>query len=644
MNSTVTSLDMTGVRLKSRWAKEFRWVLEQNQTLKEVTLSKTGLKDKGIVCVAAGLQEQAFGTLASRWKPVQWYSHSADVNRQQTLTRLAIIDDQSTIPDDFFRIFKSLEKNASLRCSSLRGCKGVRGDRVLHLQAIMETLQINPWIEDIDFARTSLHDTGKADAIYQRLGQNGKTEPEPENDLLKDMPLTEPKSCRLFFCGQEYAGKATLCNSKSQNFSSSKLPYIEQVKTLVNPVEQAVRTVGMKIKTFKDEDTKISIWNLAGQHEFHVSWAWEFIVSNSKRAVQQCMLPNVAVVLAHYDRVNQTSQNLQDTVTLIQKLRDKFNGYVDFYPTVFTDDARSSASVSKLTHHIRKTSKTVLQRVPRVYQLCNDLIQILSDWRSENCNKPAMKWKEFSELCQVKVPPLRIQSRHDNKEKIEMRRRVVATGLHHMGERLEDKARPRTDSSAGKNWRRFLRGSLHSQIPGMGSKVHLHNRIMALKNQHGATYSLEKYPIAIKINGIHIQVELGGQLGYYIDILACSTKSLTETLRLINQLIVPTIQSLCHGVTLTKNILRPESESMYDYKHTWDSVSDSGKVVLRDGFDLARDLLSDDDFREVLHRRYHDPYNLAVELQVPPENNPDEEENPLSNVLRVTKLILLLVE
>ncbi|KAE8704321.1 hypothetical protein F3Y22_tig00110458pilonHSYRG00509 [Hibiscus syriacus] len=42
--------------------------------------------------------------------------------------------------------------------------------------------------------------------------------------------------------------------------------------------------------------------------------------------------------------------------------------------------------------------------------------------------------------------------------------------------------------------------------------------------------SLEKYLIAININGIHIRVELGGQLGYYIDILACSTKNLTETL------------------------------------------------------------------------------------------------------------------
>jgi hypothetical protein len=56
-------------------------------------------------------------------------------------------------------------------------------------------------------------------------------------------------------------------------------------------------------------------------------------------------------------------------------------------------------------------------------------------------------------------------------------------------------------------------------------QVNLHNRIKALTNQHGATYSLEKYLISISINGIYIRVELGGQLGYYIDILACSTKT-----------------------------------------------------------------------------------------------------------------------
>ncbi|XP_077221853.1 protein TORNADO 1-like [Tasmannia lanceolata] len=852
-NSTVRSLDMTGIRLKSRWAKEFRGVLEQNRSLKHVNLSKTCLKDKGVVYVAAGLfKNQCLERLEldgnwfsgigiehllcplSRFSSLQNQANMTlrsvtfgggktkigkdgiaailqMVGTNQSVVQLGIYDDESLKSDDIIRIFRSLERNATLRYLSLKGCKGVEGELVL--QTIIDTLQVNPWIEDIDLARTPLQNAGKTDIIYQKLGQNGKLE--PETDLLKDMSMTVPTTCRVFFCGQEFAGKTTLCNSISQNFSSFKLPYLDQIRTLVNPVEQVVRTVGIKIKTFKDDDTKISIWDLAGQHEFYafhdlmfpghgspslfliissllrkpdnreqknpteieedlLYWL-RFIVSNSRRAKSQSMLPNVTVVLTHIDKIIQQSENMKFIIGSIQKLQEMFQGFLEFYPTVFTVDARSSGSVSKLTHHLRKTSKTILQRVPPVYELCNDLIQILSDWRSENDNKPALKWKEFCDLCQVRVPTLRIRSRHDNLEKVAMRRRAIANSLHHVGEVIffEEpgffvldcewfcsevlgrliKLDVRNQSSTEKNGfvsrkelEKILRGSLQSQIPGMGPKVfenleagdlvkmmlklelcyeqepgdpnslllipaildegrgrsqkwqlitpdcvyagrhlkcddsshmfltpgffprlqvHLHNKILGSKNQHNATYNLEKHLISININGIYVRVELGGQLGHYIDVLACSTKNMTEILRLFRQLIIPTIQGLCHGVTLSENILRPEciknltppryrknqsvplqqlketlltvpADSMYDYQHTWSSVSDGGRVILQPGFDFARNLLSDDDFREVLHRRYHDLYNLAMELDVPTENTQDQplrtENEPESEV------------
>nr|XP_043630803.1 protein TORNADO 1 [Erigeron canadensis] len=848
-NTTVKTLDLTGIRLRSRWAKEFRWVLEQNRSLKEVNLSKTSLKNKGVVYVAAGLfKNRSLETLhldgnrfngvgvehllcpLTRFSTVQIQANitlksitfggkKTKIRRNgliailqmlstnQTVTRLGIYDDQSLSPQDIIRIFVTLQKNASLKRLSLQGCKGVDGDLVL--KAIMETLHVNPWIEEIDLARTPLQNSGKSEEIHLKLGQNAISEPEVEVDLLKDMPMTVPKSCRIFICGQDFAGKTTLCNSISKNFSSSNVPYIEQVRTLVNPVEQAIRTTGMKVKTLQDEDTKFSIWNLGGQQEFFsfhdlmfpghgsassfvivsslfrkpnnkepkspseleedLQYWLRFIVSNSKRADQQCMLPHVTVVLTHCDKIDQMSPDFQNTVNAVQRIRDRFHGYVDFYPTVFTVDSRSSASVSKLTHHLRKTSKTVLQRVPRVYELCNDLITILSEWRSENHDKPAMKWKEFSDLCQIRVPSLRVQSRNNQiVNKVEMRRKAVATCLHHIGEviyfeelgflildfqwfcgevlgqlvKLHVRNPGNEQSNRGfvsrKELEKILRGCLQSHVPGMGSKifenldasdlvnmmlklelcykqdpsnpesmllipsfleesrtrtprwplitsdcifggrhlechdsshmfltpgffprlqVHLHNKIIGLNSQHGATYNLEKYLILININGVHIRIELGGQLGYYVDVLACSSKNLTETLKLFRELIYPAIQSLCHGVTLTENVLRPEcvknltppryrksqfvplpqlkqallsvpADSMYDYQHTWSPVSDSGRTILRAGFDYARDLLSDDDFREVLHRRYHDLYNLAVELQVPTENNSDETNRP----------------
>eukprot|EP01018_Ginkgo_biloba_P017509 Gb_41768 [translate_table: standard] len=141
-------------------------------------------------------------------------------------------------------------------------------------------------------------------------------------------------------------------------------------------------------------------------------------------------------------------------------------------------------------------------------------------------------------------------------------------------------------------------------------------------------------------------------MGYYIDVLACSSQDYNETLKVLHQLVIQSIQRLCassagcQGVLLVEGILRPKcvqelippryrkgqfisvenlkqellsvpAESMYNYQHTWTAIVEGRSVILGSGFDFARDLLSEDDFRDVLQRRYHDLYRLAVELDVP---------------------------
>uniref|UniRef100_A0A0A9D5M7 TRN1 n=1 Tax=Arundo donax TaxID=35708 RepID=A0A0A9D5M7_ARUDO len=193
-------------------------------------------------------------------------------------------------------------------------------------------------------------------------------------------------------------------------------------------------------------------------------------------------------------------------------------------------------------------------------------------------------------------------------------------------------------------------------------QVRLHNKIMCLGQQQGAVYNLEKNLIYTVINGIHVRVELGMKLNSSIDVLACSSKSVTDMVRLFHKLIIPTILNLSSIMTFEESIIRLDcvkyliphrflqtqqlplkrikqiilslpAESMYDYEHTWSAIESDKRIILRQGSDHARDMLSDDDFHEVLHRRYYDLQNLATELAVTPDNQQETEIIPETDVV-----------
>ncbi|KAK6934546.1 hypothetical protein RJ641_034701 [Dillenia turbinata] len=128
---------------------------------------------------------------------------------------------------------------------------------------------------------------GKTEGIYHKLGQNRRNE--LEADLLKDMPLTAPRSCR-----KTQQQRTKICNRDLRR----------------------------------------------------------------------------SAILAKVHSSNPEKRS--STIQFNSEAETKFQGYIEFYPTVFTVDARASASVSKLAQHLRRTSKTILQRVLRVYELCDD--------------------------------------------------------------------------------------------------------------------------------------------------------------------------------------------------------------------------------------------------------------------------------
>ncbi|CAL4944420.1 unnamed protein product [Urochloa decumbens] len=840
-NTTVTTLDMSSVPLSSKWTKELRGVLERNKSLKTVKLSKCSLGNKAVVYVAAGLFKNTcvenlsldgnrFGGVGlehllcplSTFSPLQKQANTtlkvlsfggerAKIGRHgvtailqmletnQSLIHLAVCNDASLTPTDGVKIFTSLERNATLRSLSLRGCKGVEGEVIL--QTIMGTLEVNPWIEEIDLHETPLHVSGKAEQIYEKLCQNGSLV--LPNDLL-DLPLSAPTCCRVFLCGQESAGKSTLHNSINECMNPLKSPCMDVQSTSKTP-EQMVSTSANKINAFFDGNTKLTMCSLGGHKEIFplqdfmflvhggpcffmivsslvvkpanrypksideiecdlIYWL-KFLVSNAKR-VSQLFLPSVTIVLTHYDKVAHLPEGLEPIAALVQRLREDFLPYAEIYPTVFAVDSRSLVSVSRLTHHLRMTTKTILQRVPQVYEVCNDFVRIFHDWRLKN-NKAVIKWSEFREICQLNVPALRLRSRRDNVEKVDTRRRVVAKSLHNLGEiifleelgvlimdcdwfcrdvlsqmatlksikterngfvRKQELERILQEKLCnqlqGSNWRAgaSFQGSdvvnlllklelCYEQDPGNPNtlllvpaileeskegtqqwhlnipecryvgrllkckdthmfltsdffprlQVRLHNKIMCLGQQQGALYTLEKNLIYTVIDGIHVRVELGKK-DSSIDVLACSSKSVTDMVRIFHKLIIPTVLNLSSSLMFEESIIRPDcvkyliphrflqtqqlplkrikqillslpAESMYEYEHTWSAIEHNKRIILRSGSDHARDMLSDDDFHEVLHRRYYDLQHLATELAVTPDNQQQHEIIPETDVV-----------
>ncbi|KAL6637864.1 hypothetical protein ACP70R_025436 [Stipagrostis hirtigluma subsp. patula] len=833
-NTAVTTLDMSGVPLKPKWTKEFRGVLERNRSLKSVKLSKCSLSDKAVVYIAAGLFKNnyleslnldgnRFGGVGlehllcplSTFSPLQRQANTAlkvlsfggeranigghgitavlqMLETNQSLVQLAICNDASLRPSDVVKIFKSLERNATLRGLSLKGCKGVEGEVVL--QTILGTLQVNPWIEEIDLHETPLHVAGKTGQIYEKLCQNGSLV--LPNDLI-DLPLSAPTCCRVFLCGQELTGKSTLYNSINQCMNPMKSPPMDVIRTLRAPIEQVIGTNKTKINTMIDGNTKLTICNIGGHDESFsldnfmsvvhggpcffmivssmvvkpanrypknideierelIYWL-KFLVSSSRR-VSQSFLPCVTIVLTQYDKVSHLPERLEPIATAVQRIREYFQSYAEIYPTVFAVDARSSVSVSKLTHHMRMTAKTILQRVPQVYAVCNDLVKILYDWRLKN-NKVVIRWSDFCEICQLNIPALRLRSRRDV-EKVDTRRRAIAKSLHDLGEilffeelgvlimdcewfyqevigLLATLKSIKTGSSGfvhRQDLEKILQEKLCNQIPGTNWRpdasfqgydvinmllelelcyeqdpgnpntlllvpaileeskegtqkwhlttpdcryagrrleckdthvfltteffprlqVRLHNKIMCLGQQQGAVYNLEKNLIYTVINGIHVRVQLGMKLGSSIDVLACSSRSVTDMVRLFHKLIIPTILNLSSSMTFEESIIRPDcvkyliphrflktqqlplknikqillslpAESMYDYQHTWSAVESNKRIILQPGSDHARDMLSEDDFHEVLHHRYYDLQHLASELAVPQDSQQQSE-------------------
>ncbi|KAH8934778.1 hypothetical protein BDL97_18G102300 [Sphagnum fallax] len=299
-----------------------------------------------------------------------------------SLTHLGFLGSRFSDPLDVCTILESLETNETLHKLDLRRCEAVGGD--------VAQLEMN----SRDYMA-----------------------------VVKGMRRVQPKFARVFLCGDGYSGKTTLRRSMVRSFlqgfqGKMVIPLIEEIE-LHKPFkgfcfnndldEMAKRTRGIQINVLVDDkDQKISIWDLAGQEEYHAfhdtmipdlsiqgnvcyfvlvcspfdrkngqkkdpndihdeihCWL-RFISSDTKRSLNSP--PQVLVVLTNGDKGFQDDKDLVET--RLRDLKQKFVAFVDLSPICHLINAHSSREAKVVVKEVMQNCASILKKVPHIYEAC----------------------------------------------------------------------------------------------------------------------------------------------------------------------------------------------------------------------------------------------------------------------------------
>ncbi|CAK9198095.1 unnamed protein product [Sphagnum troendelagicum] len=366
-----------------------------------------------------------------------------------SITHLTIAAGNSLKPSGVCTILESLEKNETLHTLDLRGCKGVEGDDVL--AKVLDLLRINPWLKQIDLRDTQLERDGHVAQVNAQLASNARD----YMAVVKGLPRTPAKFARVFLCGDAYAGKTTLRRSMVRSLAKGLqakmitplVEFIELNKPLGlcfnDPNEWAKRTRGIQIKVLLDhDDQKISIWDLAGQEEYHafhdrmipnlniqgnvclfllvcnpfkkgskeqkdlqkikdeLCYWLRFISSNTKRSL--IFPPQVMVVMTHGDKDFTHKCLMEDH---LNNLKNKFAIFINLSSTCYWINAHSSQEARNVTTKVTKTCGDILKKMVHIYEACMNVQHGLCEWNKHHPNQPIVTMETFEKEIIDKFEP-----------------------------------------------------------------------------------------------------------------------------------------------------------------------------------------------------------------------------------------------
>jgi hypothetical protein len=240
-----------------------------------------------------------------------------------------------------------------------------------------------------------------------------------------------------------------------------------------DPDEWNKRTRGIKINVLLDhKDQKISLWDLAGQEEYHVfhdmmmpdlssqgnvsffllvcnpfdrasgekkspetikeelrSWL-RFISSNTKRSFN--FPPHITIVITNADKGFIHKELVESDVT---ELANQFRNYINLSSKLHSVNAHSSRKARDVVEDVTTTCTNVLHTLPNVFRACVNVQEGLSDWIKEHPYQPIVAMETFkNDILATKEPRLQPMSPTKTHDKNLNPHEAVALFLHDAGE------------------------------------------------------------------------------------------------------------------------------------------------------------------------------------------------------------------
>jgi hypothetical protein len=284
---------------------------------------------------------------------------------------------------------------------------------------------------------------------------------------------------------QTCTGKTTLRRSMARSLEkgvkSHFIPLVEiielrkPIKCCFNdPNEWDKRTRGINIKVLVDNlDMKVSIWDLAGQEEYHAfhdmmlpdlstqgnvcyfllvcnpflwhqlgrpktpqeledefSYWLKFISSNTKRSSN--FAPQVTIVLTNNDKKYIHQQFVHNYV---QKLKRRFVDFINLSSNTYSINAHSSREAKQVLKDVTSTCKNVLESLPKVYEICLQVQLDICQWIKEHPNQPIVSMQIFErEIFAKTTSQLRVLAPQVAEPELEKPHIAIAMFLHDAGE------------------------------------------------------------------------------------------------------------------------------------------------------------------------------------------------------------------